>query len=214
MGDAMTRFADNTTHQRLARVLCHDVGAPSRALRQYLVMLERAIERDQQDKITTTLGRMRTLLDRQDRLLDELVDISGQDDGCHRTDPTPHIRAIGATLGVQTDVPDTLTPWPLSEEATGAVITELLKNVRDHATGTVSVRGERNQARFVDEGSGIQCEPSDIFTPFRPVHPADSENRGLGVARVSRLLQSIGASLVFECPETGGTTAVLTFPSS
>lgn len=208
------RYEDTVTAEQVARVLCHDIGSPARALRQYLAMLKQAQSENQKEQIDWTVERMTSALDRLDRVLDDYGSASQRATPGHTTDPTPFLIDIANDIGVAVTISNPLFKWPLDERDTATVIEEVVKNVRDHAAGPLHVSTFDRTVIFRDSGRGIDCDPEDLFLLFRPVHPAQSNHRGLGLARVKALLQSIRASIVLECFGPHGTQVLLQFASN
>jgi signal transduction histidine kinase len=211
----LKHYKDESTLGDLAHVLCHDLGAPSRALRQYLVMVQHAREKKDDEAITKWIDRMSSVLDRLDQRLDDVLSVSRASVNTppSQTDPRIQFQEVAAELGIAIAV-ESSQVWPLSLEHSRVVATELLKNVRDHGGGAATIRATEAGITCSDEGPGITCEARDVFQIFRPVHPSTSPNRGLGLARVSHIVKNAGGSIRIHCPETGGTVVDINFSTA
>ena len=208
----MKHYEDETTLDEMASVLCHDLGSPSRALRQYLVMLKHARDQNDDAAMDKWLDRMSSVLDRLDERLDNVMSISqrGTATAHDGVDPSAQIEALSDAMDVSITIASTDT-WPLSERESHTVLEEVLKNVRDHGGGQATIRMANGRLDCADTGPGVSCDPKDVFLVFRPVHPATSNNRGLGLARASQIVRNAGGVIRLSCPEDGGTITSIDF---
>ena len=208
----MKHYKDEVTLDDVAYVLCHDLGAPSRALRQYLVMLQHARATNDESAMDKWTARMGAVLDRLDQRLDDVLSVSRELKPTveNHIDPTSIIHELADQLGVQVTI-ESCKPWRLDTAASRIVLEELLKNVRDHGGGEAIIRATDTGLSCTDKGPGVSCDDRFVFLIFRPVHPADSNNRGIGLARVSRTIRAAGGELQLMCPDEGGTVARIDF---
>lgn len=77
-------------------------------------------------------------------------------------------------------------------------------------TVTAACEGGMCAIRITDEGPGIPAEVREHL--FEPFFTTKHRGTGLGLATARRILDSHGGALTLECPQGGGTTAVILVP--
>ncbi len=211
------RLEDNCDYDELVYVLSHDLRAPARALRQYVILLREEVGPDINDDAKRFMDRLNLVLDRLDGRLDAILTLSrlGRPRGpVQELDPTPLFQKALDDRGL------TGTVGPLALVAADAgrvefIAEQLLDNVVHHAGDGATVRIEHDGERFwvKDDGKGItERLRGEVFMVFRPVPHPDSEREGMGLSCISRALRSMGGAIGIELPDEGGTHVHFTLP--
>jgi signal transduction histidine kinase len=79
---------------------------------------------------------------------------------------------------------------------------------------TTTTTGERVRVSVHDQGPGIPEEfRTRIFGRFQQAHGTVG-GTGLGLAITKRIVERLGGTIGYECPETGGTSFTLTLPAA
>jgi len=223
---AMIRLEDDLDFDDLVYVLSHDLRAPARALGQYLVLLESVEGLELPERAAHYLKRMHQVVARMDGQLDELLALSrtatgagrpgmGENPAVERVDIAAITAEIADELKTPVTIRGTIPPAAIAEDLARQLITELVKNVRDHAGPDADAQLSYSDGayRLADHGPGVhERHHAELFLPFRPVAHPDSGNRGLGLAIVSRICRVTGSRVAIELPDDGGFCVVLTLP--
>ncbi|MFT7622908.1 MAG: signal transduction histidine kinase [Myxococcota bacterium] len=210
-------LVDNCDYDQLVYVLSHDLRAPARALRQYVILLREESKGTLNDDANRFMDRLNLVLDKLDERLDAILELSrmARSRGDVRArNPGPVFEASLKEHGVE----GTVEPLPdviCDDGRLAFVVNELIDNVREHAGDgarvTISHDGERFWVK--DTGVGIPERLYDeVFMVFRPVPHPDSGRAGMGLSCVSRGLRSLDGVIGIDVPEGGGTHVHFTLP--
>ncbi|MFL6117789.1 MAG: ATP-binding protein [Catenulispora sp.] len=216
----------------LLAAVSHDLRTPLAAARLAVASLEDdSIDWSPQDRAELLTGA-RESLDRLNRLVENLLDmsrlqagalnlhlepVSAQDVVAAALDSLPTDRGDVQTADLD-GVPDIVADPALLERA----IANLVGNALNHG-GTdhpvlvsASALAGRVELRVIDRGPGIQ--PQDlgrIFTPFQRLGDRDNTTGvGLGLALSRGLVEAMGGTLTPEDTPGGGLTMVVTLPAA
>lgn len=214
----MIRIADNCDYDALVYVLSHDLRAPARALRQYVILLTEELTGELSEPAERFMSRLGQVLDRLDGRLDAILTLSR----FGRRRGEPKVIDLGQVmrdaLGAR-DMVGTVSPTlpEVCADPTRAhwLIGELADNVRHHAGEDARLTFDFQDGRFEvrDDGNGIAERIHDeVFMVFRPVQHSDSGRAGMGLACVSRIVRSLGGTVGIELPDSGGTCVHFTLP--
>lgn len=213
------RLVDNCDYDDLVYVLSHDLRAPARALRQYVILLNEESTDGLTDDAVRFMGRLGQVLDRLDGRLDAILRLSrlGRNSGtCQHQEVSRVFRAAldkhGVPGTVQADMPEAWMDMPRLEY----LADELIANVKHHAGEGAQVEVSHDGRVFWvrDNGAGIARRiHGDVFMVFRPVPHPDSSREGMGLSCVSRIVRSVGGTIGIEIPEGGGTHVHFTLPT-
>ena len=208
---------DNADFDGLVYVLSHDLRAPARALRQYVLLLQD----ESGDQLSGTakrfMDRLGQVLDRMDQRLDAILELSrfGRPNGAPEDIDIGELAANafgerGITADIAPDLPTVRADRGRIEWLVGA----LADNVLHHAQGA-PVRVEFDGERFVfrDSGPGIpEHIAHEVFMVFRPVPHPSTPRQGMGLSSCSRIVRSLGGGMTVECPADGGTHVYFGLP--
>jgi two-component system sensor histidine kinase KdpD len=171
-------------------------------------------------------------LDRLNRLVDNLLDMSRLQAGALTLhlqptaladvvtlalDTLPYSPAQIATQGLE-DTADIVADPPLVER----VIANLVTNAARHTPPgkpvlvTASALADRVELRVIDQGPGLPPEDRDrVFEPFQRMGDTDNTTGlGLGLALSRGLTEAMGGTLTPEDTPGGGLTMVLALPAA
>lgn len=214
------QLTDNCGYDELVYVLSHDLRAPARALRQYVILLTQESQGTLTPSGEKFIGRLDQVLDRLDQRLDAILKLSrfgrphGED---QRAQVAPLVEAALAEHGVAGRIEGTLPDVALDAERLAWMVGELVANVAHHAGqgATLTVSHEDGQFWFRDDGGGIpERLHKEVFMVFRPVPHPDSGRNGMGLSCISRVVRSVDGAIGIELPEGGGCSVFLQLPAA
>ncbi|MCP2335856.1 sensor histidine kinase [Actinomadura rupiterrae] len=211
------------------------LNAVSHDLRTPLASAKAAVESLRSPDVTWSIedqdelvGTAAESLDRLDRLVANLLDMSRLQAGSLGMSPQPVAAedAVPRALADLGDVPvDISVPPGLPELlADPALLERVLVNLISNAVRhsppgtrvlvTASALGDRLELRVVDRGPGIPDEDRDrVFEPFQRLGDRDNHTGvGLGLALSRGLAEAMDGSITIEETPGGGLTMVLTLP--
>lgn len=211
---------------RFASNVSHELRTPLTALRSSVEVLERRVD----GAAVPAFGVLRAQVDRFERLVLDLLDISRFDAGTEQleledTDPARLVAAAVARLG-HGDVPvvvDPSTPsrFRLDRRRLERVLGNLLENAVHHGGGAqrVGVRGTSDglQIAVEDAGPGVPEEERErVFQRFQRVQgrAASAAGTGLGLAIVAEHCALHGGTVRVEDSDLGGARFVVELPEA
>jgi PAS domain S-box-containing protein len=225
--------AKNAELERFAYTVSHDLKSPLITIRGFLGFVEQDAEAGRVERVRSDLGRIRDAVDKMQRLLNELLDLSRVGRVIQPAQAVPlgplareaaslvagRLREQRVEVAVADDLP---TVWGDRER-----LLEVLQNLLDNAAkftggqpqprvevGTRRDAGER--VVFVrDNGQGIDERFRDrVFGLFEKLDPA-SEGSGVGLALVKRIVDLHQGRVWIESEGAGrGTTVCFTLPGA
>jgi len=211
---------DNCDYDELVYVLSHDMRAPARALRQYVILLKDTAGEDLNDDAQRFMGRLDQVLDRLDGQQHAILRLSRYGSARGEVAPrnlTAMFETAMAERDIDGDVAADLPSVECDEERLSFVVNELLDNVKNHAGEgakvTVTHDGERFWVR--DDGAGVaERVQQEVFMVFRPVPRPGTGRSGMGLSCISRVVRSLHGSIGIEVPDSGGTHVYLELPTA
>jgi two-component system sensor histidine kinase KdpD len=217
----------------LLAAVSHDLRTPLAAARLSVASLEdTSIDWSPEDRADLLAGA-RESLDRLNRLVENLLDMSRLQAGALKLDlePTSVEDVVAAALdslggvdrsrlelGGVRDVPDVAADPALLERAVANLMANALKHGTDQhpVTLTASALGDTVELRVIDRGPGLRPEDfGRVFTPFQRFGDRDNTTGvGLGLALSRGLVEAMGGTLTPEETPGGGLTMVVTLPAA
>jgi two-component system sensor histidine kinase KdpD len=214
----------------LLAAVSHDLRTPLAAARLAVTSLEDTdVEWSPEDRAELLAGA-RESLDRLNRLVENLLDMSRLQAGALHlnlerflvedvVDAALESLATDrrhVALGEFDDVPEIIADPVLLER----VLANLIGNALHHGGTaapvllTASALEDEVQLRVIDRGPGVQPQDFEqIFTPFQRLGDRDNTTGvGLGLALSRGLVEAMGGSLTPEETPGGGLTMVVTIP--
>ncbi len=221
----------NAELERFTYTVSHDLKSPLITIRGFLGLLERDIERGNQEKIERDMARIHAAAARMLNLLDDLLELSRIG---RLTNPptavslntlaaeaielaTGRIQENNVTVTVQPDLPTVLVDKPR--------IVEVLQNLIDNAvkfrgeepnpTIHIGVREDETEIVCFVQDNGIGIEPKyleRIFNLFERLNPS-IDGTGVGLALIKRIVEFHNGRIWAESAGIGqGTTFFFTLP--
>jgi PAS domain S-box-containing protein len=129
--------------------------------------------------------------------------------------PLFHADPKTADVTVELDVPELATM--ADAEQLKLVLVNLLLNAAQAMQGrgrilvTGRAAGAWHELRIIDQGPGIAADVREYL--FEPFFTTKHKGTGLGLATARRILEGHGGTIELECPEGGGTIAVIRLPT-
>ncbi len=218
----------NNDLKQFAYIASHDLRSPLRGIAQVTSF----IEEDEEDNISEAskglFQKIRTRIQRMDRLLDDLLAYARVD----RSAKPPMEFSSGDLVseimemltipdGFNVQVPANMPA--LSGHATPLrqVLLNLISNAIKHhdkdagqITLTVADRAEFFEFRVTDDGPGIEQKYHEqIFEMFKTLKSKDSvEGSGMGLAIIQKMVRRYGGKVAVESTPGNGTTFAFTWP--
>jgi len=226
LNDELAR--SNSTLEQYAYLASHDLRAPLRRLTALCGILTEdhasALDDDGRaciDQIDSNAARMRDIVDdllRLARLDTEAIRWSRCDLNVIVEDAVAALDHEARQAGVRIDV----GPLPTIRSDAGwlrHLVHNLVSNAiryRSGAAPCARIRGECVDGDFLlhveDNGIGIAAEDtSAIFEPFRTLHPAEPDSRGLGLSIADRIVSRLGARIDVRSAVGRGSTFTVRF---
>jgi PAS domain S-box-containing protein len=223
--------AKNAELERFAYTVSHDLKSPLITIRGFLGFVEQDAVAGNLERVRSDLGRIADAVDKMQRLLNDLLELSRVGRVIHPPQAVPlgplaheavslvggrlRDRQVAVTIG--DDLPSV---W-----GDRARLLEVLQNLVDNAAKfmgeqksprvEIGVRGEQDEdVLYVrDNGRGIDARFRDrVFALFEKLDP-DSEGSGVGLALVKRIVDLHHGRVWVESEGEGrGTTVCLTLP--
>jgi signal transduction histidine kinase/nitrate/nitrite-specific signal transduction histidine kinase len=214
-------------------LVVHELRLPMTSIKGYAKLLEMGMAGEVSERGKEFLGTISRNVERLDRLVEDLLEISRVKTGRLRMQMAPvPIQAVveevlqeiqgeidGRELALTVSIPEDLPPAWGDKGYVGRIISKLLTNAYSYTPpgGEIQVKATFDgeiQVSISDTGVGIAEEDRDkIFTPFfRADDPLvrDYPGNGLGLAVVKGLVESQGGRIWFESEPGVGTTFTFT----
>jgi two-component system phosphate regulon sensor histidine kinase PhoR len=235
---AILLFVDVTEQARAERMrrefsanVSHELKTPLTSIAGYAELLVNGVAKEE-DK-TAFIGKIKVESDRLARLVEDIMLLSGLDEGQSAADVESvqlvaiarEVRETLARKSEENGVTIHITAEDSTVKANESHMRELLFNLMDNAVkynkpgGTVEVRIFEQDGHTIltvsDTGIGIpKAEQSRIFERFYRVDKSRSKKlggTGLGLSIVKHIARIYGATIEVESGETGGTTILIKF---
>jgi PAS domain S-box-containing protein len=225
--------AKNAELERFAYTVSHDLKSPLITIRGFLGFVEQDAAAGNLERVRSDLGRIADAVDKMQRLLSELLELSRVGRVIHPPQavalgPLAHeaVNLVGGRLRdrrVAVTVADDLpSVW-----GDRARLLEVLQNLVDNAAKfmgeqkqpsvEIGARRDAGEAVFFvrDNGKGIDARFRDrVFGLFEKLDP-DSEGSGVGLALVKRIVDLHHGRVWVESEGAGrGTTVCFTLPDA
>jgi two-component system, chemotaxis family, sensor kinase Cph1 len=225
--------AKNAELERFAYTVSHDLKSPLITIRGFLSFVEQDAEAGNLERVRADLGRIRDAVDKMQRLLSELLELSR----IGRVVNPPQTIAF-ATL-VQDAV--ALVAGRLRQRGVGVAVAEglptvwgdrarlveVLQNLVDNAAKfmgdqkhprvEIGMREQAGERVFFVRDNGIGIDPrfrERVFGLFEKLDP-DSEGSGVGLALIKRIVDQHHGRVWVESEGKGkGTTVCFTLPDA
>lgn len=220
--------------ETLAQTLVHDLKNPLSAILANLDLLERSDE----EGAKKLLDRSRSAAQRIHRMILDLLDVAGLEEGRLRldveeTDAVPLVRRAAEDLetaararrvGIVVETSDRPCPLRADQSVLHRVLDNLLTNAIEHtpAGGTVRVAvhpcAEGIEIQVADDGPGIPPEHREkVFEKFARLELRRvglSGNRGLGLTFCRLAIEAHGGTVWVDAAPGGGALFRTILPSS
>jgi PAS domain S-box-containing protein len=225
--------AKNAELERFAYTVSHDLKSPLITIRGFLSFVEQDAEAGNLERVRADLGRIRDAVDKMQRLLSELLELSR----IGRVVNPPQKIAFAALAqdavalvagrlrqrGVGVAVAEGLpTVW-----GDRARLVEVLQNLVDNAAKfmgdqrhprvEIGMREQAGERVFFVRDNGIGIDPrfrDRVFGLFEKLDP-DSEGSGVGLALIKRIVDQHHGRVWVESEGKGkGTTVCFTLPDA
>jgi PAS domain S-box-containing protein len=223
--------AKNAELERFAYTVSHDLKSPLITIRGFLSFVEQDAVAGNLERVRADLGRIRDAVDKMQRLLSELLELSR----IGRVVNPPQTIAFASLVqealalvagrlrqrGVEVAVADALpTVW-----GDRARLVEVLQNLVDNAAKfmgeqkrprvEIGMREQAGEKVFCVRDNGIGIDPrfqGRVFGLFEKLDP-DSEGSGVGLALIKRIVDQHHGRVWVESEGKGkGTTVCFTLP--
>ncbi len=225
--------AKNAELERFAYTVSHDLKSPLITIRGFLGFVEQDAAAGNLERVRSDLGRIADAVDKMQRLLNELLELSRVGRVIHPPQAVPlgplaheAVSLVGGRLRdrkVAVSVADDL-PAVWGDRAR---LLEVLQNLVDNAAKfmgeqtsprvEIGVRREPDEDVFYvrDNGRGIDARFRDrVFALFEKLDP-DSDGSGVGLALVKRIVDLHHGRVWVESEGEGrGTTVCFTLPDA
>jgi PAS domain S-box-containing protein len=225
--------AKNAELERFAYTVSHDLKSPLITIRGFLSFVEQDAEAGNLERVRADLGRIRDAVDKMQRLLSELLELSR----IGRVVNPPQriafatlaqdalalvagrLRQRGIGVAVAEDLP---TVW-----GDRARLVEVMQNLVDNAAKfmgdqkhpqvEIGMREQAGERVFFVRDNGIGIDPrfrDRVFGLFEKLDP-DSEGSGVGLALIKRIVDQHHGRVWVESEGKGkGTTVCFTLPDA
>jgi NtrC-family two-component system sensor histidine kinase KinB len=237
----VTVFEDITRLREVDRMKDEFISVASHELRTPLTSLQMAIHLLGEDSLGPLSEKQRRLImgsrediDRLERLMRDLLDLSRLEAGTEAPDRRPIAPADLIEMGLEPvrtafkekglalvmDVPATLPPVLADPRQISRVVTNMVSNALRHTEAgsvAVSARPDASQVSFsvADTGSGIPPEYLDrIFERFVQVPGSRSGGAGLGLSISKKLVELHGGQIGVHSELGKGSTFTFSLPTS
>jgi PAS domain S-box-containing protein len=225
--------AKNAELERFAYTVSHDLKSPLITIRGFLSFVEQDAVAGNLERVRADLGRIRDAVDKMQRLLSELLELSriGRVVNPPQTIVFASLAQEAAALvagrlrqrGVEVAIADGLgTVW-----GDRARLVEVLQNLVDNAAKfmgdqkrprvEIGMREQAGERVFFVRDNGIGIDPrfrDRVFGLFEKLDP-DSEGSGVGLALIKRIVDQHHGRVWVESEGKGkGTTACFTLPEA
>jgi len=225
--------AKNAELERFAYTVSHDLKSPLITIRGFLGFVEQDAAAGNLERVRSDLGRIADAVDKMQRLLNELLELSRVGRVIHPPQavllgPLVHeaVSLVGGRLRDHRVVVDVADDLP-SVWGDRARLLEVLQNLVDNAAKfmgdqaqpklEIGVRRDHGEPVFFvrDNGKGIDTRFRDrVFGLFEKLDP-DSEGSGVGLALVKRIVDLHHGRVWVESEGVGrGTTVCFTLPAA
>lgn len=217
-------------HTAVLPAVSHDLRAPLSSARAAVDSLANPGSRWSDEERAELVATAKDSLERLDRLVANLLDMSRLQAGALGVHPQPFaveevIPRVLDELGEQAHRIDVNLPDGLPDVLADPVLLErILANLVANAVHyspagkqvllTASSHNDRVELRVADRGPGIPPGDRDrVFQPFQRIGGrSDHSGVGLGLALARRLTEAMNGTLVPEETPGGGLTMILTLP--
>ncbi|NYZ61311.1 PAS domain-containing sensor histidine kinase [Luteimonas deserti] len=212
--------------------ISHELRAPVRAIEQFSRRLEAQVDAPEPAATLDHLRRIRHAAAQAGRLIDGLLDTMRASRPPRAPGPVDvsmlgewvcaELQDAAPTRAADIHVAPDLWVWG-DEHALKQMLGKLIDNawrfsaqrerVRIHLDG--ERRGERQELRLRDEGSGFDMRYADrLFVPFRRLHGVEAgAGHGLGLAIAQRIAQAHGGHIRVHSEPDVGTTFTIDLPA-
>jgi signal transduction histidine kinase len=225
--------AKNAELERFAYTVSHDLKSPLITIRGFLGFVAQDAAAGNLERVRSDLGRIADAVDKMQRLLNELLELSRVGRVIHPPQAVPlgplaheavslvggRLRDRGVAVTIAADLP---AVW-----GDRARLLEVLQNLVDNAAKfmgeqqrprvEIGVRRDHGEPVFFvrDNGRGIEARFRDrVFGLFEKLDP-DSEGSGVGLALVKRIVDLHHGRVWVESEGSGrGTTVCFTLPDA
>ena len=225
--------AKNAELERFAYTVSHDLKSPLITIRGFLSFVEQDATLGNLQRVHADIGRIRDAVDKMQRLLSELLELSriGRVVNPPQTVPFAALAHEAAALvagrlrerGVSLQVADGLP----SVRGDRARLVEVLQNLVDNAAKfmgdqpqpqvEIGMREQAGEVVFFVRDNGIGIDPrfqGRVFGLFEKLDP-DSEGSGVGLALIKRIVDQHHGRVWVESQGKGrGTTVCFTLAES
>jgi PAS domain S-box-containing protein len=223
----------NAELERFTYTVSHDLKSPLITIRGFLGLLERDIERGNQEKVVRDMERIHAAAGRMLNLLDDLLELSriGRLTNPHTAVSlnTLAAEAIELVTGrieehhvaviVQPDMPTVHVDRPRLVEVLQNLIDNAVKFLGEQPNPTIHIGAHQTETEIVcfvqDNGIGIEPKYLErIFNLFERLNPS-VDGTGIGLALIKRIVEFHNGRIWAESAGTGqGTTFFFTLPTS
>lgn len=223
--------ARNAELERFTYTVSHDLKSPLITIRGFLGLLERDIERNNQEKVARDMERIHAAAGRMLILLDDLLELSRI--GRLTNPPTAvsintlaeeatelvagRIRERGVQVIVEPNCPSVYVDKPRLVEVFQNLIDNSVKFMGEQPSPTIEIGTRVSETEIVcfikDNGIGIDPRYLErIFNLFERLDPS-IEGTGIGLALIKRIIEFHNGRIWAESEGEGqGTTFLFTLP--
>ena len=212
-----------------ARVASHDLKAPLRAVNNLATWIEEDASNQLHAESRQHLVQLRDRIARMDRLLDDLLEYSRV--GRHHFAPerVDSAELVGEVIdliavpdGYAVDVAQGMPTLVTQKVLLGQVFQNLIQNALEHhhrRHGKIEIsarrRGSYYEFAVTDDGPGIPREYQEkAFQMFETLGGnGEAGGTGIGLAIVSKVLESVGGRIALDSQEGQGCTFRFTWPA-
>jgi PAS domain S-box-containing protein len=208
---------------KMAAIVAHEVRNPLAGIRGAVQIIGRRIPAESPE--AAIAKEIVTRIDTLNNIVEDLllfarpkppvltpVSLTGV---IEETLPLFHADPKTADVTVDLDVPELTTM--ADAEQLKLVLVNLLLNAAQAMQGrgrilvTGRAAGAWHELRIIDQGPGIAADAREYL--FEPFFTTKHKGTGLGLATARRILEGHGGTIELECPEGGGTIAVIRLPT-
>lgn len=220
----------NRELDQFAYVASHDLKAPLRAIENLSTWIEEDTEGALPAAVQEHLVKLRSRVQRMERLLDDLLAYSRAGRIYHRPELLEIEHLIREVLELQSIPPNfrvTVDPTTATIYTVRIPLETVLRNLignaikhHDRADGQVHIHIAEQPAAFQicveDDGPGIAPQfHQRIFEMFQTLQPRDErEGSGIGLTIVKKLVEHVGGRIWLESHEGRGARFYFTWPQT